>query len=166
MTVSDSIPQGQAPTFIDRDAALRHPIAPMPFDVERGRLRFFARTIGLTDPIYVDVEAARRAGHRDLPVPPTFLSNSLELELPDPLGWLAALGGDLSRTTHAEQSFRYHALAYAGDSLLLNRRIVDVYTKKCGALEFVVKQTDVMRGDELLAEIRFVIALRHPEVNP
>jgi hypothetical protein len=39
-----------------------------------------------------------------------------------------------------------------------------VYTKKNGALEFVVKQTDVKRGDEILAEIRFVIALLHPEV--
>jgi hypothetical protein len=149
---------------IDRDQALRHEIAPMPFEVERGRLRFFARTIGLTDPIYFDLDAARRAGHRDLPVPPTFLGNSLELELPNPLGWLAELGGDLTKTTHAEQAFTYHAMAYANDRLILRRRIVDVYTKKGGALEFVVKQTDVMRGDEKLAEISFVIALRHPEV--
>ena len=75
--------------YIDRETALKHPIASMPFEVERGRLRFFARTIGLTNPIYFDVEAARRAGHRDLPVPLTFLSNSLELSLPQPLGWLA-----------------------------------------------------------------------------
>jgi hypothetical protein len=152
-------------TYIDRATALAHPIAPMPFDVERGRLRFFARTIGLADPMYVDVEAARRAGHRDLPVPPTFLGNSLELELPNPLGWVAELGGDLMKTTHAEQSFTYHALAYAGDSLVLERRVVDVYTKRGGALEFVVKRTDVKRGGELLAEIDFVIALRHPEVR-
>jgi N-terminal half of MaoC dehydratase len=150
--------------YIDRAAALKHPINPIPFEVERGRLRFFSRTIGLTDPIYFDVDAALRAGHRDLPVPPTFLSNSLELELPDPLGWLAALGGDLTKTTHAEQSFRYHAMAFANDSLLLKRRITDVYVKKGGALEFVVKQTDVWRGDELLAEIQFVIVLRHPEI--
>jgi hypothetical protein len=151
--------------YIDRKQALEFEIAPMPFEVERGRLRFFARTIGLTDPVYFDLDAARRAGHRDLPVPPTFLGNSLELELPEPLGWLAALGGDLTKTTHAEQAFTYHATAYAGDSLVLRRRIVDVYTKKNGALEFVVKQTDVMRGDECLAEIQFVIALRHPEVK-
>jgi hypothetical protein len=150
--------------YIDREQALRHPIAPMRVEVERGRLRFFARTIGLTDPVYHDVDAARRAGHRDLPVPPTFLSNSLELELPNPLGWLAELGGDLTKTTHAEQGFVYHGMAYAQDELVLRRRVVDVYTKKGGALEFVVKQTDVMRGEELLAEIRFVIAIRHPEV--
>ena len=57
-------------TYIDRESALKHPIAPVPFDVERGRLRFFARTIGLTDPVYFDVEAARGPGHRDLPAPP------------------------------------------------------------------------------------------------
>jgi hypothetical protein len=149
--------------YIDRDKALKFKIASMPFEVERGRLRFFARTIGLTDPIYFDLDAAKRAGHRDLPVPPTFLSNSLELELPNPLAWLSDLGGDLTKTTHAEQAFTYHALAYATDHLVLHRRIVDVYTKKGGALEFVVKQTDVKRGDDTLAEILFVIALRHPE---
>jgi hypothetical protein len=149
--------------YIDRHTALSHVIAPIPFDVERGRLRFFAETIGLTDPIYHDLDAARLAGHRDLPVPPTFLSNALELAVPNPLGWLAELGGDLTTTTHAEQGFTYHATAYAGDSLVLRRRIVDVYTKKGGALEFVVKHTAVTRGDETLADIRFVIVLRHGE---
>jgi hypothetical protein len=151
--------------YIDRAHAMQFQFDPMPFEVERGRLRFFAKAIGLTDPLYSDVDAARRAGHRDLPVPPTFLGHSLELELPNPMGWLAALGGDLSKTTHAEQAFTYHQMAYAGDSLVLHRRIVDVYTKKNGALEFVVKQTDVRRGPHLLAEIQSTIALKHPE-NP
>jgi hypothetical protein len=152
--------------YIDRDKALQHQIADIPFDVERGRLRFFARTIGLSDPIYFDVDAAIRAGHRDLPVPLTFLGNSLELELPNPLGWLAELGSDLTKTTHAEQRFSYFATAYAGDSLLLRRRIADVYTRKSGQLEFVVKRTDVLRGSERIAEIDCTIALRHPEAKP
>lgn len=151
--------------YIDRDVALAHPIAPYAFDVERGRLRFFARTIGLSDPVYLDVDAARAAGHRDLVVPPTFLGNSLELEMPEPLGWLAELGGDLTTTTHAQQGFRYHSLAFAGDSLIFRRRIIDVYTKKGGSLEFVVKRSDIWRGEELLAEIDFTIVLRHREAT-
>ncbi|MDF0545117.1 MaoC family dehydratase N-terminal domain-containing protein [Sphingobium sp. H39-3-25] len=151
--------------YIDRERALKHPIASLPIELERGRLRFFSRTIGLTDPIYLDVDAAIRAGHRDLPAPPTFLSNAIELDIPDPLGWLAELGGDLTKTTHAEQSFTYLGMAYAGDSLMLRRRITDVYTKKGGQLEFVVKRTTVMRGEETLAEIDFTIALRHPEAT-
>lgn len=149
--------------YIDRTKALEFEFAPIRFDVERGRLRFFAEAIGMTDPIYFDVVSARRAGHRDLPVPPTFLGHSLELELPNPMGWLAAVGGDLTKTTHAEQEFIYHALAYAGDKLVMQRKIVDVYTKKNGALEFVVKKTNVTRGTEMLAEILSTIALRHPE---
>lgn len=152
--------------YIDRDRALAHRISPLSVELERGRLRFFAQTIGVTDPVYLDVEAARRAGHRDLPALPTFVGHSIELEIPNPLGWLVELGGDLMKTTHAEQSFTYFKLAYAGDSLVLNRRIADVYTRKNGALEFVVKRTAVMRGEECLAEIDSTIALRHPEAAP
>ena len=152
--------------YIDRARALEFRFAPIPFMIERGRLRFFAQTSGVTDPIYSDVEAARQAGHRDLPVPMTFLGHSLELEIPNPMDWLASLGGDLTKTTHAEQAFTYHGLAYAGDRVVLHRRIVDVCTKKGGALEFVVKQTDVMRGTETLAEVLSTIALRHQEAGP
>ena len=149
--------------YIDREKALQSKIAPMTLEVERGRLRFFASTIGLADPIYFDVDAARRAGHRDLVVPPTFLGHSLELELPNPMGWLADLGGDLTKTTHAEQAFTYHAMAYAGDSLVFERSIADVHTKKNGALDFVAKQTKIQRGAQTLAVILSTIALRHPE---
>src|SRR5213076_1850421 len=41
-------------------------------DVEKGRLRFFAKAIGESDPVYTDESAARDAGHPTLPVPPTF----------------------------------------------------------------------------------------------
>ena len=150
---------------IDRDRALQLAVTPLTFEMERGRLRFFAETIGLTDPVYFDVDAARRAGHRDIPVPLTFLGNALELEIPEPLSWLAALGVDLTSTAHAEQSFVYHRMAYAGDRLDFHRRIVDVYAKKGGALEFVVKQTDVKRGDELVAEIVCSLAIRNPQVK-
>jgi N-terminal half of MaoC dehydratase len=150
--------------YINKERALGLTIPPMTVDVERGRLRFFAETIGLTDPIYTDVEAAKRAGHRDLVAPPTFLGNSIELEQPDPLAWLAAVGVNLDRTTHGEQAFAYRSLAYAGDTLTLHRRITDVYLKKNGALEFVVKRTDITRGGEAIAEAYCTIGVRHPEV--
>jgi len=51
------------------------------FDIERGRLKFFAQAIGESNPIYLDQKAAQAAGYRDLPVPPTFLlAADLELE--------------------------------------------------------------------------------------
>ncbi len=149
---------------IDKATALALEFEPLTVDVERGRLRFFSRTIGETDPVYLDADAARAAGHRDVLVPPTFLF-SLGLEAADPFGYLDALGIDLGRVLHGEQSFDHHALAYAGDSLTLQDRIVDVYAKRGGALEFVAKQTRVTRGDELVADLRSVIVVRNPEVT-
>jgi N-terminal half of MaoC dehydratase len=148
--------------LIDREKALQLQIEPVVFDMERGRLRFFAETIGLTEPVYLDSAAAQGAGYPDILVPPTFLGNALELELPQPLSWLAALGVDLERTTHGEQSFEYHALAFAGDRLTFKRSIADVYVKKGGALEFVVKRTKITRDDGTpIAEVLCTLGIFH-----
>ncbi|RJG03276.1 MaoC family dehydratase N-terminal domain-containing protein [Noviherbaspirillum sedimenti] len=151
--------------YINREQALELKLAPINVEVERGRLRLFAKANGETNPVYSDVEAARAAGYPDLPVPPSFLGNAVELDIPDPLSWMSAIGIDTSSTLHGEQSMVYHAMAFAGDNLTLHRRIVDVYTKKGGALEFAVKKTDIMRGDTLVAESYCSIAVLHPEAN-
>lgn len=146
---------------IDRDKALAHSFEPLTVTVERGRLRFFSRAIGETNSIYNNVEEARRQGHRDLPVPPTFFF-SLEMEMADPFGYLSELGIDLRAVLHAEQAFTYHQMAYAGDTLTLQSSITDVFTKKGGALEFLVKNTALMRDGELVAESVATMAVRQP----
>lgn len=128
-------------------------------DVERGRLRFFARATGQADSIYSDVDAARAAGHPDLPVPPTFLM-CLDLDRPDPLAWLKTLGADVRTVLHGEQSFDYRRLAYAGDRLTFQTRVADAYAKRGGALEFVVRQTEVTRDGEPIATVSDTIVLR------
>ncbi|MFB9462832.1 MaoC family dehydratase N-terminal domain-containing protein [Streptomyces cinereospinus] len=140
-------------------------LPPVRMDVERGRLRFFAQAIGENDPVYTDVGAARAQGHRDLPVPPTFLF-AIELEQRDPFGYLTDLGVDLRRVLHGEQSFTYHTLGYAGDTLVARSTISDTYQKKGGALEFIVKDTAVTRGDgERIADLRSVLVVQNPEVR-
>jgi acyl dehydratase len=130
--------------------------------VDRGRLRFFAKAIGETDPVYTDAKAAKAAGHPDIPAPPTFLF-SVELENPDPFAFLASLGVDLRMVLHGEQSFTYHSIAYPGDELVASPRITDVYTKKGGALEFLVKSTAITRADGTpVAELQSVIVIQHP----
>jgi acyl dehydratase len=42
-------------------------------EVTTTSVRAFARGVGYRDPVYFDVEAARRAGYRNLPAPPTYL---------------------------------------------------------------------------------------------
>jgi len=127
---------------------------------EVGRLRFFARVIGESDPAYSDEAAARAAGHPSLPVPPTFLF-CLDMALPEPYAYLQEMGVDLGRVLHGEQSFRYHRLAYAGEPLAFHPRISDIYTRKGKALELIVRETAVRDGeDRPVAELRSVIVVR------
>jgi acyl dehydratase len=135
---------------------------PLTVHVERGRLRLFAKAIGEDDPVYTDVEAARAAGHPDLLVPPTFFY-SLELERPDPFALLKALGVDLRRVLHGEQAFTYLAPAYAGDTLTCSSRIADVYERKGGALEFIVRETDVSRDHESIVRMSSTTIVRNPD---
>ena len=130
-------------------------------EVEKGRLRFFAKATGQTDPIYTDEAAARDAGHPGLPVPPTFFF-CLEMEAPNPAAIRELLGMDYRSLLHGEQGFTYHSMAYAGDTLRFQQRIDDIYDKKNGVLEFVVRKTRVSnQRDELLAELRCVTVVRN-----
>jgi hypothetical protein len=146
---------------IDRQAALALKLGAHQIQVERGALRFFAQATGERRPEYVDIDAAWKAGHRDLPVPPTYYF-SLELQGPDPFSYLDALGVDLTRVLHGEQSFEYAGQAWAGDTLTFTPRIVDVASKKGGAMELVTKQTSVTDDEgSLVARLSSVVVVKN-----
>ena len=129
-------------------------------DVEAGRLRLFAKATGETRPEYLDLDAARAAGHPSIPAPPTF-TLCLDLEVPDPFAWLLDLKIDLGKVLHGGQSFRYLAPVYAGDRLTFASRIEDIYGKKNGALTFLIKETDVTNQHGVrVAELRSTVVVR------
>ncbi|WP_273735314.1 MaoC family dehydratase N-terminal domain-containing protein [Mycolicibacterium septicum] len=131
--------------------------------VTRSRLRAFAKSTGQQDPIYSDVDAARRAGHRDLPAPPTFVY-SVDLESANPAAYLEDLGIDLRTSLHGEQEFTYHQMAYAGDELTATCRITDIYDKKGGLLEFIVRDSTVTNQDgATVATMRNTVVVQHRE---
>ncbi|MDT7837365.1 MaoC family dehydratase N-terminal domain-containing protein [Aquabacterium sp. OR-4] len=131
-------------------AYIGHELPAFTVDVEQGRLKFFAQAIGQTDPVYTDEDAARAAGHPGLPVPPSFLF-CLEMDAPNPGALRELLDIDIAKVLHGEQRFRYHRGAHAGDRLSFQQRIADIYDKKNGALEFVVRETRVtnQRGEHV-----------------
>lgn len=129
--------------------------------VEAGRLRFFAKAIGQHDPLYSDADAARAAGYKDLPVPPTFLT-CLDAEAGTTVAMLKLLNIDFSKILHGEQGYEYQRMAFAGERLHFETRIADIYQKKGGALEFIVRQTRVTNEDgELVAQLRGSTVVRH-----
>ncbi len=134
-------------------------------DIERGRLAAFARATGATDPVYSDLDAAKNAGHRDVPVSPTFLF-AIELEQADPFRWIRELEIDFKYVLHGEQRFDYHRVAYAGERLTANTTITDVFSKRGGALEFIIKKTAVTdEAGQPVADLTSSIVVRNPEVG-
>lgn len=133
--------------------------------VEAGRLRSFANAIGETNRLYLDEQAAKAAGWRSLPVPPTFLF-CLDMERDNPYDYMDTLGIELGKVLHGEQRFDYYQVACAGDRLTFDSRITDIYQKKAGAMEFVIRDTAVFRetGEhepQRLADLRSIIIIRH-----
>jgi acyl dehydratase len=138
-----------------------HELPPSVLPIERSRLRFFAKAIGETDPVYTDVAAARDAGYADLPAPPTFLF-AAELDSGAVDALLEQLGVPLAKLLHGEQGFSYHQAVCVGDTITVRSRIEDIYDKKDGALEFVVKTSRATnQRDELVAEMRTVLVCRN-----
>ena len=138
-----------------------HRFEPFSAEVEKGRLKFFAKAIGQTDPVYSDEAAAKRAGHPALPVPPTFLF-CLEMESPNPGALRELLDIPVPKVLHGEQRFAYHAMAFAGDTLTFEPRITDIYAKKGGLLEFIVRETRVTNQHGThVADLHGITVVRH-----
>jgi acyl dehydratase len=132
-------------------------------EVEKGRLRFFAKATGETNPVYTDEAAAKAAGYRSLPVPPSYFFCLQMIDDPDPTGWLTKLGVNLQHILHGEQSFEYLDMAFAGDSLTFESRVTDIYDKKGGALEFLVTEsTCVNQLNKVVVKMKCTTVIRNP----
>ena len=146
--------------MIDRKHIGRE-FAPHTADVEKGRLRFFAKATGERNPIYTDEAAARAAGYRSLPVPPTFLF-TMDLDRPDPFEYLQLMDVDLGKILHGSQAFSYYHDVCAGDAITFVTRVTDTFDKKDGALEFIVQKTSATNQDGVLvADMSKTIVVRH-----
>ena len=143
-----------------------HPLGAGTVEVEKGRLRFFAKATGQTDHVYFDEGAAAQAGYRSLPVPPTFFF-CLEMEACGSSQLCDLFGIGIGQLLHGEQHFSYHAPAVAGDTLGFNGRVTDVYHKKGGALGFIGVETRVTsQAGTHMADMRRIVVVRMNVESP
>jgi acyl dehydratase len=138
-----------------------HQVGQSTLAVERGRLKFFAKAIGETNPIYLAGAAAAAAGYADLPAPPTFVF-AAELDSSAMFTLLDRLGVPLGKVLHGEQSFEYFSPIIAGDTVTVTSVVKDIYDKRGGALEFVeTHATAVNQRGEKVANMRGVTIVRN-----
>jgi len=132
---------------------------PQTVDIEKGRLKFFAKAIGETDPVYTDEEAAKAAGYSALPAPPTF-AFCLEMETNSLWDNIAAMGVPVGKILHGSQTFKYLAPILAGDRITFVTKVSDIYDKKGGKMEFIIEDTTATNQDGTpVAELQRVIVV-------
>lgn len=112
-----------------------------PYLVGREKIREFSRAVLSTNPINLDVDAARAAGHADLVAPPTFPVVVQEATLAQLLAEPDA-GIDFSRVVHGEQRFTYTRAIVAGDELTATLTVSSV--KSLGGHNMVTAESDIV----------------------
>lgn len=126
--------------------------SPVTIAVEEGRLKFFAKALGMSQKIYTDSNVAQAAGMPGILAPPTypFVMEIDALELHDLVN---LLGESLGKLLHGEENFTYHGPIYAGDKITVYKKINDIIDKKEGTLQFVIFQTEfINQNEEKVAE--------------
>ena len=97
-------------------SAVGKTFAPVIYAVGREKVREYAHAVGETNPLYLDVEAARAAGHDDVVAPPMF---AVVYTFPSvaPVFFDPEVGIDFSRLVHGGQEFTWGPLVVAGDEI-------------------------------------------------
>ncbi len=97
-------------------AAVGKAFPPTTYAVGREKVREYALATGETEPLHLDVDAARAAGFADVVAPPMFCvvyaAPSIWPALIDP-----EVGIDFARMVHGGQEFRWGPLVVAGDEI-------------------------------------------------
>ncbi|MET7422952.1 MaoC family dehydratase N-terminal domain-containing protein [Dactylosporangium sp. NPDC005555] len=122
------------------DSAVGRTGEPFTLDVERGKIREFARATGSSNPAYLSTE--------DPVAPPTFLTTAFFWQTGDADPW-QAVAMDQRKGLHAEQEFVFHGPPpRAGDRLTGVSRIESITRKegRSGGLAFAVMVTEFHDG--------------------
>jgi acyl dehydratase len=109
------------------------------YAVGREKVREYAHAVGETNPLYLDVDAARAAGYPDVVAPPMFAvvyaGRSITPALFDP-----EVGIDFARMLHGGQEFRWGPLVVAGDEIATTTSVKDINVR--GGMIFYLFETD------------------------
>jgi hypothetical protein len=150
---------GGAGTLVDR-SDIGRTFAPIRATVDRARVQAFIEAIGEANPAF----SAGAGGAAPVAIPPTYLFCLEMLDAERPFRFVEDLGIEVASILHGEQSFRYLAPVHAGDVVIFETRVADVFEKKGGALTFVVQSIDVTREDgQRVAELQRTIVVQNRE---
>ena len=132
------------------------------FDVERGKIREFARATFAEDPVHTRQDAMADAGWGGVLATPTHVVVSGHLR--DQRGWVHQLGLELHRVVMGSVSWHYRRPVRAGDSLVGTRRVVADESKSGsrGPLRVVTLETEYRDGDGAVVVTQRDVVIERP----
>lgn len=122
--------------------------APVPYAVGREKVREYAAAVDETNPVHLDVEAARAAGYADVVAPPMFAvvysAPALAPAIVDP-----DVGINLMMMVHGGQEFVWGPPVVAGDEIVTTVSVTEVSEK--GGMGFYVfeSRSENQRGERV-----------------
>jgi len=116
-------------------AAIGKSYAPRVYAVGREKIREFAVAVGETNPLHLDLGAARQAGYRDVVAPPMFCVVPCLVAL-GPALFDPEVGIDFARLVHGGQEFEWGPLVVAGDEVTTTVEVRDISAR--GPMAFYV----------------------------
>jgi acyl dehydratase len=126
---------------------------PVTRTVEAGALIKFARSIGETNPLYLDEAYARTTRFGGLIAAPTYVSCFTADVL---TGGLFDFDLPFKRFLHSDDEVENHQPIRAGDAIAASARYADVYVRegRGGPLLFQVAEMHLRRDGEPVAQVR------------
>ena len=130
---------------------------PWAHEVTTTSVRAFARGVGYTDPVYYDIDAARKAGYRNLPAPPTYLGTPIFIPrlssdmFSGPADDGPRLRHGLKNVLDGGAETEYFGSICAGDTLTVVRKLTNLQvrpSKSLGQMLIVTNETVYTNQDE------------------
>jgi acyl dehydratase len=119
---------------------------PTLYAVGREKVREYARAVGETNPLYLDLDAARAAGHADVVAPPMFAvvygSPAIGPAIFDP-----EIGINFAMMVHGAQEFEWGPLVVAGDEITTTASVKDI-SDRAGLGYYVFESISTNQRDE------------------
>ena len=119
---------------------------PVVYAVGREKVREYAYAVGETNPLHLDVEAARAAGYADVVAPPMFA-----VVYQGPAAWpLFAdpdVGMDFAHMVHGGQEFEWGDVVCSGDEITTTPKCLSI-EEKMGNGFYVFESTSVNQDGE------------------
>ena len=137
---------------------------PWTHEVTTTSVRMFARGVGYTDLVYYDVDAARKAGYRNLPAPPTYLGTPVFIPgecsnvFSGPTGSGPSINHGLPGLLDGGTETEYYGDICAGDSLTVVNKLAALDVRESPSLgKMLITTTETSytnQNDELVATQR------------